>query len=381
MNDEQLMIKSVTTAQDWQIFLDIPLKIYQNDPNWVQPLRSGIQKQLAPDSQFKEYGEFQAFIAVREDTGEGLGRIVAAVNRRLIEREQEQIGLFGYFECIEDFKVAKALFDAACEWLRSRAITVVRGPIDLSIHNNCLWLVDGFSDPPMMMMPYNPAYYAQFAEQDGWYKAKDAYAYNLPLNLSLDPKFEKAYQVALKSGITFRPIRLKGEGFDEDCRSLYRLFNQAFSSNWSSTPRTEAEFLAEAKDLQSLVDTDIFPIAEDNGEMIGFFMALPDYNIALKHVNGKLNWLGILKFLWYRRHINEARVIVICSLPQYRRQMVALALIYLGMKGGTTKKKPYQRAELSWVWEDNEPSRKVIEASGGKINKTYRIYEKQLNLD
>ena len=136
--------------------------------------------------------------------------------------------------------------------------------------------------------------------------------------------------------------------------------------------------MEEAKDLQSLVDPDLFPIAEYNGEMIGFWMGLPDYNIALKHVNGKLDWLGILKFLWYRRQVERGRVLVMCSLPEYRRKMVPLALIYLGMQGGRLKGKPYKRGELGHVYEDNFPSRKLIEAAGGKIYKTYRIYEKAL---
>jgi hypothetical protein len=71
-------------------------------------------------------------------------------------------------------------------------------------------------------------------------------------------------------------------------------------------------------------------------------------------------------------------VIAVCSLPEHRRKLVPLALIYLGMKGGIQKGKPYQRAELSWVFEDNMPSRKLIEAAGGTIYKTYRIYEKTL---
>jgi hypothetical protein len=127
-----------------------------------------------------------------------------------------------------------------------------------------------------------------------------------------------------------------------------------------------------------LIDPDIFPIAEYNGEMIGFWMALPDYNIALKHINGKLDLIGTLKFLWYRRQIDQGRVLVICSLPEFRRKMVPLALIYLGLQGGIKKGKPYRRAELGHVYEDNMPSRKLIEATGGKIYKTYRIYEKAL---
>lgn len=358
------------------MFINVPWVVYANDPNWVPPLRSDVAKQFKPENTFLQYGRLKQFIAISRGTA--IGRIVAAVNDRLVEREGKPIGIFGFFECVEDIEIAKALFEAAEKWLRSQGMTEVRGPIDLSTHNNCLFLVDGFDSPPMVMMPYNPAYYPTYLEELGWTKAKDAYAYDFPLDKPLSPEFEKGYKIACKSGVTFRPLKTKGEEFEQDCVSLYNLFNKAFANNWSSTPRTLEEFLEEARSLQDLVDPDVFPIAEYNGEMIGFWMGLPDYNIPLKYVNGKLNWLGILKFLWYRRQINQGRVIAICSLPEYQRKLVPLGLIYLGLQGGIKKGKPYKRAELSWVYEDNDRSRKLIEASGGKIYKTYRMYEKQL---
>ena len=372
-------IRAVTTQADSEMFLDVPELVYAKDPNWVPPIRSSIAKQFTPNNPFFEYGKLQQFIALSPEQNKGaVGRIVAAVNQRLIERENQNIGLIGFFECIEDFSVAQALLQNACQWLREEGMTIARGPIDLSTHNNCLFLVDGFDSPPLVMMPYNPPYYPKFMERDGWHKAKDAYAYNFPLDEPLPKEFEKGYRIACKSGVNFRPLRTKGKEFEQDCISLYNLFTRAFTNNWSSTPRSEAEFLEEARELQTLVDPDVFPVAEYNGEMVGFFMGLPDYNIPLKQVKGKLNWLGILKFLWYRRQIDQGRVIAVCSLPEYRRKMVPLALIYLGMQGGIQKGKPYKRAELSWVYEDNYPSRKLIEASGGKIYKTYRIYEKAL---
>jgi hypothetical protein len=375
-----IQIRAVTTPADRELFLDVPARVYANDPHWVPPLRSDVAKQFAPTNPFFEYGKLQQFIALDQGakTPQAVGRIVAAVNQRLIAGEDQKVGLFGFFECVSDLAIAQALTEAACQWLREQGMTIARGPIDLSTHNNCLFLVDGFDSPPMVMMPYNPSYYPQFMEQDGWYKAKDAYAYDFPLDKPLPAEFEKAYRIACKSGVTFRPLRTKGKEFEQDAISLYHLFTRAFANNWSSTPRSEEEFLEEAKALQSLVDPDVFPVAEYNGEMVGFWMGLPDYNIPLKHVGGRLNWLGILKFLWYRRQIDQGRVIAICSLPEYRRKMVPLALIYLGMQGGIQKGKPYKRAELSWVYEDNFPSRKLIEASGGKIYKTYRIYEKAL---
>ncbi|GAB1541847.1 hypothetical protein NUACC21_45200 [Scytonema sp. NUACC21] len=380
INQTAFSIRAVTTEADSEMFLDVPRLVYANDPHWVPPIRSSIAKQFTPTNPFLEYGKLQQFIAVSQEAkgSQAVGRIVASINQRLIDRESKNVGLVGFFECIQDNAIAQALLDAACQWLKEQGMTIARGPIDFSTHNNCLFLVDGFDSPPVVMMPYNPPYYQEFMERAGWHKAKGAYAYNLPLDKPLPPEFEKAYRVACKSGVSFRPMRSKGDAFDQDVKSIYHLFNTTFANNWSSTPRTEAEFLEEAQDLKDLLDPDIFPIAEYNGEMVGFFMALPDYNIPLKYVNGKLNWLGILKFLWYRRQIDRARVLIVCSLPEYRRKMVPLALIYLGMQGGIKKGKPYKRAELSWVFEDNFPSRKLIEATGAKTYKTYRIYEKAL---
>ena len=200
-------VRAVTTPADSELFLDVPARVYTNDPHWVPPLRSDTAKQFAATNPFFQYGKLQQFIAVDQTakTPQPLGRIVAAINQRLIEREGQNIGLFGFFECVEDFAIAKSLLETAQEWLRQQGMTTARGPIDLSTHNNCLFLVDGFDSPPMVMTSYNPPYYPQFLEQDGWHKAKDAYAYDFPLDKPLAAEFEKAYRIACKSGITFRP--------------------------------------------------------------------------------------------------------------------------------------------------------------------------------
>lgn len=373
----KFQIKPVTTPAEQELFLDVPARVYANDPHWVPPIRSSIAKQFSPSNTFFEYGKAQQFVTLSE-SGEPIGRIVAAVNQRLIDKEGQKVGVFGFFECIPDFDVAQALLQAACNWLREQGMTVVRGPIDFSTHNGCLFLVDGFDSPPMILMPYNPPYYPEFIERDGWYKGKDAYTYNFPLDKPLPAEFEKAYRIACKAGITFRPIRTKGKEFEADALKVYDLLVRMFTDNYSYSPQTPEEFLDKARSFQSLIDPDVFPIAEYNGEMVGMWMGLPDYNIALKHLGGKLDWLGTLKFLWYRRQIDRGRVIYICSLPEYRRKMVSLALIYLGMQGGIKKGKPYKRAELGHIYEDNSASRKLVEAAGGKIHKTYRIYEKAL---
>ncbi len=373
---ETIEVRAVQSEADQAQFLDLPLRVYAKDPNWVQPFRSSVAKQFQPANPFLKYGRLQQFIALRN--GQMTGRVVAAINDRLIEREGQQVGLFGFFEVMPDYAVAEALLNAACDWLRQQGMTLARGPIDLSTHNGCLFLVEGFDNPPLILMPYNPPYYSEFVERHGWVKAQDAYSYAFPLTTQLSKEFEKSYRIACKSGVTFRPIRTKGEGFEEDARSVYRLTTQMFANNYSATPRTEEEFLEEAHSFQSLIDPDLFPLAEHEGKLVGYFTCLPDYNIALKHINGKLDLIGTLKFLWYRRQIDQSRVVLFCSLPEYRRKMVPLALIYLGMQGGIKKGKPYKRAELGHVFESNSASRRLVEAAGGKVCRTYRIYEKSL---
>jgi GNAT superfamily N-acetyltransferase len=375
-NRATVEIRPVKTSAEVDQFLDLPYQVYANDPNWVPPIRSSVAKQFAPENPFREYGKLERFLAWRGQ--QPVGRIVAAVNHRLIEREGQQVGLFGYFECVDDFEVAQALLATAYDWLRQQGMTLARGPINLFTHNGCLFLVDGFDTPPMVLMPYNPPYYPQFIERDGWQKAQDAYSYSFPGDTILSEKFEKAYRIATTSGVTFRPIQTKGEGFEQDARSIYRLNCQMFANNYSATPPSEAEFLEEAHSMQSVLDPDIFPVAEYEGKMVGYWMGLPDLNIPLKQVNGNLDLWGTLKFLWYQRQIDQVRVVLFCVLPEYRRKMVPLALIYLGMQGGRKKGKPYERAELGHVFESNSASRRLIEASGGRIYKTYRIYEKSL---
>ena len=283
-------IRTVETATDLAEFLDVPTTVYRDDINWVPPLRNDVAKQFEPGNPFFQYGRMQQFLATRHagNRTETVGRVVAAVNDRLIERADQPVGIVGFFECIENVEVAARLLDAACQWLQAQGMTLARGPINFSTHNSCFLLAEGFDSPPHVMMPYNPSYYPEFFEQLGWVGAKDAYAYHLPLDRPLDGKYERGYQIACKVGITFRTLRTQGDGFLDDCRALYRLFTHAFARNWSSSDRSEAEFLEEAQSLRSLVDPSIFWIAEDKGEMVGLFLALPDYNVALKHVGGAL---------------------------------------------------------------------------------------------
>ena len=376
MSHAHIAVIPVLTRDDLTRFLDLPSELYRGDQNWVPPIRASIARLLAQGPSFERYGPFQPFLATRGDRL--VGRIVAAINYRLAGSEGQNIGIFGFFECTDDQEVASTLLATACQWLRERGCTLVRGPIDLSTHINCLLQVDGFDGPPYIMMPYNPAYYPRLVETAGWKRIKDAYAYHLVVSEARARIFERAYRRATAAGVEFRPICTYGRGFESDCRALYRVYTHAFAANWSATTRSEEEFVRGARELRYVVDRRIFPVAVHDGRMVGFWMALPNYNIALRHVGGRLNVGGLLKMLWHWRRIDSGRVVAIGVLPEYQRSPVAPALVYCGLRGALDRRRPYRQAELSWVWSDNGASRKLIEASGGRHYRTYRMYEYSL---
>lgn len=373
-------VRKVENSSDLRRFERVPDVIYRDDPNWVPDMPRAIKGQLGPQSKFLQYGRFQAFIA-ETDTGELLGRIVASVNSRLCAKEGKQVGSFGYFETINDNDVSDALFRAATRWLKEQGCVLGRGPIDLSTHIGGLTLVDGFDDPAYIRMPYNPRYYPSLIERAGWHGVRDAFAFDFTME-PLAPAFERAYRLAQRAGITFRPVHTKGEAMRSDLRAIHGIFATSFEDNWSATERDVAEFVDEAAQMRHIIDPKLFPVAEFNGTVVGFWLGLPDINQALRASRGWPAPLVFAHLLWKRRSLDTARVLAVAILPEFQKPRFALgpALVYLGMDGGASGGHPYQRAELSWVWEDNARSLGLIRGASGRHYKTYRMYERTLDI-
>ncbi len=372
-------VRPIQKAFDFRRFERVPNVVYRDDPNWVPDMPGAIKGQLGPESKFLQYGRFQAFLA-QTDNGELLGRIVASVNSRLCAKEGKQIGSFGYFETIHNHDISDALFDAATTWLIEQGCVLGRGPIDLSTHIGGLTLVDGFDEPAYIRMPYNPSYYPSLIESAGWHGVRDAFAFDFAME-PLAPAFERAYRLALRAGITFRAVHTKGEAMRSDLRAIHGIFATSFEDNWSATERDVSEFVDEAEQMRHIIDPRLFPVAEYNGKVVGFWLGLPDINRALRASRGWPTPLVFAHLLWKRRRLDSARVLAVAILPEFQKPRYALgpALVYLGMDGGASGGHPYQRAELSWVWENNARSLGLIRGAAGRHYKTYRMFERTLD--
>jgi GNAT superfamily N-acetyltransferase len=351
--------------------------VYQGNPHWIPPLKNEIRSLLSEtENPFFQHAE-AAFFLARKD-GETVGRIAAIIDRNTSSIPKERTGFFGYFECLPDGAVARELLDAAASWLRARGIEIMQGPVNLSTNNECGFLLEGFDSPPMIMMTYTPAYYLDYMERCGLTKARDLYAYiSVIREVAAGGRLERLAEKvnARVPGLTVRPANMKQ--FQRELEAIKDIYNSAWSHNWGFVPMTDEETEALAKRLKPLIMPELMIMAEVYGKPAAFFLAVPDYNQVLGKLNGRLGPLGLVKSLWYSRKISDIRVLTLGVKEEYRKKGIE-GLLYLESFKAAVKK-GYERAEMSWILEDNILMQRGCELMGGKLYKKYRIYEKKIS--
>src|SRR5512143_2228299 len=370
-----MQIEQVSDKKGLDLFILFPWKVYQGNPNWVPPLISEMKFMLGDKNPFFHHAEAAYFLA-RKD-GVVVGRIAAIVDRNHINIHKEQAGFFGFLECLRDVAIAQGLLNAAAAWLRERDIEIMRGPMNLSVNDECGFLLDGFDSPPMIMMTYTPQYYLDYMERSGLTKSKDLFAYiSIIKDVSAGGRLEKLASGvrARVPGLTIRPANMKQ--FQRELETVKDIYNSAWSHNWGYVPMTDEEIESMAKRLKPLIVPELLIMAEVNGSPAAFFMAVPDYNQVLSKINGRMGPVGIMKFLWYSRKIRDIRVLTMGVKEEYRKRGIE-GLLYLESFKAAMKK-GYERAEMSWILEDNVLMQRGCELMGGKLYKKYRIYEKRL---
>jgi hypothetical protein len=374
MKRSGVSVEEIEKDQDLLSFIRFPWQIYQNDRYWVPPLIKDQLAKFSPDHPFRSHSKMNFFLAKKD--GKIQGRIAGIIDYHHVEYHQEKTGFFGFFESIPEAEVAGALFSEVRDWLKKNGMEKMIGPMNPSTNDECSLLIDGFDSPPCLMMPYNPRYYLSLLEGAGLKKAMDLYAYWLPESSFHKDRLSRiAERITSKdSGLRIRPLDMSH--FNEELKVVKEIYNQAWSKNWGFVPMTDAEMDQTAKDLKPLVVPDLVLFAYQGDEPIGFSVAIPDYNIVLKHLNGKLGILGYLKFFYYSRKIHTLRVMLLGVKETFRKRGVEGLLIMETLKRGPAK--GYPQAECSWVLENNLIMQSGLEGIGGKRYKTYRVYEMDL---
>ncbi len=355
-------------------FIELPYRLYRDQPHWVPPLRIAV-KELLDKSKHPFYAEAETELFLARRNGEVVGRVAAILNKAHNQFHGEQAGFFGFLDCVNDAGVCEALLRQARQWTSERGAKFLRGPVNPSTNYECGTLVEGFESDPMVMMVYNPPYYDALLQQVGLRKAKDLYAYLSNSHRIEMKKIDRIAEKVLKStGVTVRPINMKD--FDAEVAKVWEVYGAAtgaWKENWGFVPMSKAEFAAMGKEMKMIVKPELVLIGEIEGRTVGFALALPDVNQAMKPANGNLFPTGLLKILYYQRLIKSVRVLALGVVEEYRAS--GLAAGFYATLVRNARKLGFGDCEMSWILEDNVLMNRSLEVMGAKRYKTYRIYE------
>jgi GNAT superfamily N-acetyltransferase len=368
-----IRIKRVDTRKDRKNFIFFPWKVYNDDPNWVPPLlidfKEKINKKKNP---FFEHAEMELFLAYRDD--KITGRIAAIIDENHNNFHEERVVFFGLYESFDDLDTAEALLNTVSDWGKESGMDILRGPMNLSMNDECAFLLEGFDSPPVVMMSYNPRYYLELMERCGLVKAKDLYAFFMTKDHEAAEKVNQVVEKIRKtSQITLRKVNLKK--IEEEAERIKYIYNNAWERNWGFVPWTEKEMDHMAKKLKTVADPALIILAEHKGKPIGFTFGFPNYNEVIKKIGGRLTPWGIVRFLYYRKKIKGIRAIVFGVIKEYRQTGVSY-LLYSELEKNTLSE-GYEWCETSWQLEDNEAINRFVASLGGKVYKKYRIFERK----
>jgi GNAT superfamily N-acetyltransferase len=373
MTMADLEIKPAVTSRERKAFLQLPWLVNGAYPNWIPPLRQN-QEELVNyrPHPFYKTAEVQTFVAWQH--GQPIGRIAAIANRAHNAQYKDQLGFFGFFDCIDDQPAAHGLFDAAREWLRARGLTSIRGPVNPSLNYECGLLIDGFQTPPTFMMTHNPPYYQRLVESYGFSKVDDMVAFwgHMDMVKTLDKKLGFINEESRKRfNVNLR--RLDRRRFNEEVRLFLDIYNRSLVGTWGFVPMSDEEVEHMAASLKYLIAPEMTAIVEVDGQPIGATFAMLDYNPRIKQTDGKLFPFGFLRLLYNKKAIKRIRVISTNVLPEYQKW--GLGLVVLAHLLPSLYEWGIEEVEFSWVLESNHLSYKTLKRGGAIITKTYRIFD------
>jgi hypothetical protein len=373
--DGRIEVVPVRSGGELRRFIAVPDRLCRDDPAYVAPLHQEQRQMLSGrGNPYFMHAAAQYWLARRD--GRDIGRISAQLDRR----QTEPVGHFGMLAAEDDPAVFAALLGTAEAWQRARGIRRLSGPYNLSINEASGVLVRGFDTPPMLLMGHDRRYVSARLEQQGYGKEKDLLAYLYDTSTELSADIRHMLGRPLPKGLVIRPLDLSR--YREEVKNISDVFNDAWSGNWGFVPLSEAETDHLGRQLRHLLDERLIWFAELAGQPIGFIVALPNLNEAIRDLGGRLLPCGWLRLLWRLKvaGLRSARVPLMGLRRSFSRGLLGSLVPFLLIDAVRREGRQLgvRRVELSWILEDNEPMRRIIEAVGGSVYKTYRIYSKTL---
>lgn len=373
-----MKIIEVTTPQQAREFLLLPVKLYKNEPAWIRPLDQDIESVFDPEkNKAFRHGTCTRWI-LQSKEGETIGRVAAFVNEKIVHKGNDQpTGGMGFFECINNQDAAFLLFDQCKAWLQAKGMEAMDGPVNFGSRDRW-WglLIEGFDREPNYQCNYNFPYYKDFFEAYGFQVYFYQFTYARPVQGGLSPRlFEKAEIARKDPDYDFRYLR-KSE-FEKLPEYLMTVYNRAWANRSENPELTMAQAKVLVKQMKPIMDEKLLYFGFYKGEPVSFFLSLPEINQIFKYVNGKLDWLGKLKFIWhtFRRTNKKAFGILFGVVPEHQGKGLDGAMI-INARDVLQPNARYEQYELNWIGDFNPKMILVVEQVGAELSKRHATYRK-----
>lgn len=371
-----MYIEEVGDRRSRRNFNQFQRDLYQHDPNFISPLDSDIEKAFDPETNhYYRYGDARRWL-LRSAQGQIIGRIAAFYHGEHRGTDDPDIGGIGFFDCIDDLKASRLLFETCEKWLKSKNKKGMDGPINFG-EKDKFWglMVSGFS-PPSYQENYNFSYYQRLFEDYGFH---EHYRQTTSLILFKDFNYDRfarlASRVTANPRYSFREFRK--DQWKKFAYDFYVIYNDAWSNRPDFVPIELSRAKHLVKSMLPIVDERyaIFAYADD--EPAGFYIGIPEINEVLKSLNGRFDPLSklIFMFLLKYRSTNLIRSIVYGVIPKYHNLGLDTGMI---MKFFNNSREDKRRigTELSWIGDFNPKMHSLFEALGAKTSKIHYTYRK-----
>ena len=379
-------IHPVKTKADTREFVELAYRLNRGDPAWVPPLKGEAYALLTPGKNpWFEHGKAQLFTARRD--GRTVGRISAHIDDLALAQPVEQgmgpgTGNWGLLEA-EDAEVTRALLVTAEDWLRSQGMHRSLGPLSISIWDEPGLLIEGFENPPTVMMGHNSPLYQAWIEAEGYHPVKQLFNYDVPVEEGFPPLVNRIVAAGEKNE-RIRIRRVNKKNFHAEATLIMGLLNDAWSDNWGFVPLTDSEIAFVGKKLKTLVFEDFVRVAEVDGEPVAFMIVLPNINELLIDMEGSLLPFTWARLLWWlkkpkSRTLRVPLMGVTKSLQNSRMASTLAFMMIEFIRRDAVAHYGTKRGDLGWVLDDNQGMNAVAKAIHAKVNRVYQIYDKPLN--
>jgi hypothetical protein len=305
-----VIIREVKTNADRNAFVALPFKLYKDNPYWVPPLKAGEKKMLMPEHN-PAFEFCDATFWLAEKDGKTVGRIGAIVNNLYNKKMNEQMGCFTRFESIDDVEVIDNLIFTAENWVRTKNLQGIHGPLGFSNLDHQGVLVEGFNFIPSIASEYHHEYYHRHLERLGYEKEEDWLEFRLTMPQTIPEKVKRVSEIVIQRN-KLQIVHLKNKK-EIICytEKVFEIFNMAFEELFSTFPfnqRMQQQILD--KFLPVLNPKLVKIILNEAGKTIGFIICIPSLSRAMQKANGKLFPFGFFHIQQAMKHPVEADLLL-----------------------------------------------------------------------